>query len=227
MVTLKAADHALIAVKAALNAVPVVGGSIASLIGDYVPLSTERSIARTIEILSEKLASLESRLDVDSVDKEEFSELFKSCYLVIVRTHQEAKLRAAASILANLLLARGDAMKVPYTELDHLIRCLDALSIGAITTLGAAKRLANASSVTQGQDGEKTISFEQLRKLLPDWEQSLLMGLVSELSSHNLLRIEGRPAIVTAELGNYPLTLTALGERFVSRFIEGETGKVA
>jgi hypothetical protein len=221
MSALKPSDHALIAIKAALNAVPAVGGAIASLIGDYVPLSTQRSVARTVDLLAEKLTTLQGRLDVDAVDKDEFSELFKSCYLVAVRTNQEAKLHAAASILANLVLKESDTEKAPYTELDHLVRCLDGLSIGAITMLGVARNIVRRSNIAPDNNGGRTFPFEQLHAALTHWDLSLLTGLVSELNSYNLLRIEGRPSIATSQYGNYPLTLTPLGARFVDRFIEG------
>ena len=74
---MKPSDHALIAIKASLNLIPSVGGAIASLIGDYVPLSTQRSIEVTTDLLREKLTALEGRLDTEIVDKDEFSELFK------------------------------------------------------------------------------------------------------------------------------------------------------
>jgi hypothetical protein len=66
--------------EAGLNAVPVVGGPLASLVSDYVPTSTQRNVEKTVELLGEMLSSLEGRIDVELVDKEEFSELFKSCY---------------------------------------------------------------------------------------------------------------------------------------------------
>ena len=53
-------DHALAVVKAALNLIPVVGGTIASLVGDYVPSSTQKAVERTIELLGEKLGALAS-----------------------------------------------------------------------------------------------------------------------------------------------------------------------
>jgi hypothetical protein len=174
-----------------------------------------------VELLTQKFANLEGRLDANAVDKDEFSELFKSCYLVAVRTNQETKLRAAASILTNLVLKSGDPDKVTYTELDHLVRCLDALSIGAMSVLGVARNIAYRSNVSPDRNGGKTIQFEMLRTELNDWELSLLMGLVSELNSYNLLRIEGTPAIAMPQYGNYPLTLTPLGARFVDKFIEG------
>src|SRR6266851_5467955 len=77
-------DHAIALVKAALNLVPSIGGAVASLIDDYVPLSTQRSIEKAMDSLGEKLASLEGRIDVSAVNKDDFSELFKSCFLVIV-----------------------------------------------------------------------------------------------------------------------------------------------
>ena len=128
-------DHALAAIKAGLNLIPVVGGALASLIGDYVPISTQAAIERTTHLLGEKLEALQERIDVGAVDKEDFSELFKSCYLVIVRSNREEKLQAATAILANLLLRQGDPSKSSYEELDHLIRSIDALSIGAISVL--------------------------------------------------------------------------------------------
>jgi len=73
-------------VKAALNAIPVVGGAIASLTSDYVPLSTQKSIERATELLRSHLTRLEERLDAEAVDKDEFAELFKSCYHAIIRT---------------------------------------------------------------------------------------------------------------------------------------------
>ena len=221
MSALKPSDHALIVIKAALNAVPTVGGANASLISDYVPLSTQRSIERTTDLLREKLAVLEGRLNVSGVDKDEFSELFKSCYLVVIRTTQEAKLRAASALLANLLLKEGDSEKVSYAELDHFIRCVDGLSIGAITVLGVARKVIGRSNIQPNSDGNQSVPFEQLRNELPQFDLSLLMGLVSELNSLNLLRIEGRPSIPTAQYGNYPLSLTPLGGRFVDRFIDG------
>jgi hypothetical protein len=204
--TNKTTDHALAFVKAAINVVPGIGGAVASLIGDYVPSSTQRATERAMKLLGEKLASLEGRIDVDAVNKEEFSELFKSCYLVVVRSHHEEKLRAAAALLANLLLKPGDPAKASYEELDHLVRCLDALSSGAVAVLGAARRTAaTAAMSTRGN-----FRFEQLRGLFPEFDESLLMSLVSELRGLNLLHVQ-EPAISTMESGNYLIELTPIG----------------
>ena len=106
-------DLVLSVIKAGISAVPYVGGPIASLISDYVPLSSERSIQVAVELLTKRLEKLEGRIDPSSVNRDEFSELFKSCYLVIVRTHQKSKLNAATALIANILLQEGDEEKDP------------------------------------------------------------------------------------------------------------------
>lgn len=216
---MKPADHILAVVKAGVSAVPYVGGLLASLIGDYIPMSTQRNIEHTAELLRGKITSLEARLDVEAVDKDEFAELFKSCYLVIVRTHHEQKLRAATALIANLLLKSGDPDKVSYNELDHFVRCLDALSIGAINVLGAAYNLRLGA---QGDnEGNLNLEFGRIRNRLGTVDPHLLMGLIAELNTFNLMRF-GRPlAISLPNFESHPVQLTPLGIRFVERFIDG------
>lgn len=215
--THSAKDHALAIIKAGINLVPVVGGPIASLIGDYVPTSTQAAIERSIELLAQKLDSLKDRIDVAALNKNDFSELFKSCYLVIVRTNREEKLQAAAAILANLLLRPGDPAKSSYEELDHLVRCIDTLSIGAIAVLGAARTTA----ATSGQGTQRSFQFGQLRTSFPGYEPSLLMSLVSELRALNLVRVQ-EGGIRMPDHGEILIEVTPIGLRLVEQFIEGK-----
>jgi hypothetical protein len=71
-----AGDHALAVIKAGLNAVPVVGGSIASLIGDYILTATQKTIERTLDTIRAQVEQLGDRIDPESVNRDEFSELF-------------------------------------------------------------------------------------------------------------------------------------------------------
>jgi hypothetical protein len=72
--THSAKDHALAIIKAGINLIPVVGGPIASLIGDYVPTSTQAVIERSTELLAQKLDALKDRIDLEAVNKDDFSE---------------------------------------------------------------------------------------------------------------------------------------------------------
>ncbi len=213
-------DHAIAIIKAGVSAIPYIGGSIASLIGDYVPSATQRSIETAIEMLKQKLDKLAGRIDADAVNKDEFAELFKSAYLSIVRTHQRQKLNAAASLLANILLRDGDPDKLSYTELDHFARCLEVLSVGAIEALGHSVDLARKSKPQEYMVQPFRFDFEQLQKRMPKTDAFLLMGLVGELNSANLIHLAGAPTIATPAYANYPIQLTPLGVRFCERLLE-------
>ena len=214
-----ASEHALAVIKAGLNAVPVVGGSIASLIGDYIPTATQRNVQETLESLRRRIEFLGNRIDVEVINREEFAEVFKSAYLVIVRTHQSAKLRAAVLLVSNVLLREGDPEKLSYTEIDHYVRCLDLLSVGGIQTLAHAVRLAEEREPNVLADRSVRINFEDLQACQPAIAPSLLMGLVGELDTLNLVHRAGVPDIRSPNYGNYPLEVTPLGGRFAKHLL--------
>jgi hypothetical protein len=208
-------DHGIAAAKALLNAIPVVGGSLASLVGDYIPTSTELARENAIALLQEKLVALGDRIDVEAVDKEDFAELFRLYYHIISQTNREEKLHAAGSVLSNLLLRPGDPQKCSYQELDHLMRCIDALSIGAISVLGAVY-IADPEQNPPGA----IITFPRLTPLFPQFDSSLLLSLASELRGLNLVWIrDGGPALPND--AHVQIGLTPVGRRFLKRFIEG------
>jgi len=212
-------DAGLVVVKALLNAIPLVGGSLASLV-EFIPTANQRNAEKATRFLRDRLANLETRIDVDAVDKEEFSELFQSYSRIMERTHRDEKLRAAANILANLLLKSGDQAKVSYDELDHLIRCVDALSIGAITVLGAIRQVTVTHPLGPNVDA---IQFGQLRTTLPV-DAALLRSLVSELQAFHLVAVQetGIRGYAEGEYDGSILRISPIGMRLIERFIEGD-----
>ncbi|OEU66532.1 MAG: hypothetical protein BA863_04775 [Desulfovibrio sp. S3730MH75] len=216
-------DLALALFKAGVSAVPVVGGSIASLVGDYIPSATEKSKNRAIELLEKRLKELEGRLDPSNVNKDQFAELFKSSYLSIVRSHNDAKLRAATNLIANILLEKGDIEKLSYTELDHFARCVENLSSGAIEVLSVAVRMAKKDRKVVLETSDFRMNFSELKAMFSNMTPSLLMGLIGELDSANLLHRKGTPTITAGEYSNYPIELTLLGVRFVKHILGDDT----
>ena len=213
-------EHALAVIKAGLSAIPVVGGSLASLVADYIPTATQRSIEEALKSLREKLTALQDRIDTEVVNKDEFSELFKSSYLLIQRSHQQRKIDAAVNLIVNILLKKDDPKRLSYTELDHFARCLDLLSIGALEVLDIIVAIyLNPQEKKQVFRGERELQFDSLSKKLPHFQVHLLMGLVAELSSLNLVYLPPAPAIRTADYGNQVIELTPLGERFVTHLL--------
>jgi hypothetical protein len=211
-------EHALAVIKAGISAVPYVGGPIASLISDYIPTATDRTVKAFAREVGERLECLEHRIDVQTVNKDEFSELFKSCYLSVVRTHQATKIRAAAALIANILLRDGDPDKLSYTELDHFVRCVDGLSTGAIEVLGHAHRIAGQRG--RGQDFNFTALLKEIKQTRSDMNAPLVMGLLGELNSAHLLHTREAPYTSAPDYSNHQVEVTPLGHRFVERLLE-------
>ena len=212
--------HVLAAVKAGLSLVPGIGGALASLVGDYIPTATDKSRERAVELLAIRVRELGDRIDVEAVNKDDFAELFKSCYLSIVRSHRDDKLKAATGILANLLLREGDPDKLTYTELDHFARCVETLSSGAVEVLGEAVKTAHSARRVDLEKKSHRMDFGNLRKRFPGHSPDLLMGLVAELDRANLLHRGGAPMIEIENYENYPLKVTPLGARFAQFLLE-------
>jgi hypothetical protein len=119
-------------ITAEMNRLPRIGGEIGGLIGGYIPAATQEMVEGLSSMLIERIAALESRIEMSQLDKRDFAELFKSLYLLTLRSHRLEKIESATAIFSNLLLKEGDSEKLSYTELDHFMRCLDALSSGAL-----------------------------------------------------------------------------------------------
>jgi hypothetical protein len=210
-------DHALAIAKAGLNAVPVVGGPLASLIGDYVPMSRQRALEKAVDLFSAKVVEIGNRIKPDAVNKEDFAELFGQFQALAKKTNREEKLRAAANILAGALLPPGDRISTPFDELDHLMHCVDALSSPAISVLGASIQIVRQRS---GRPGDMRFQFVELKQKLLDGDPFVIFGCATELRSLNLLHItEGLVGGPNPENNGYEVT--PIGLRFADRFIEG------
>jgi hypothetical protein len=180
------------------------------------------ALEAAVEELKDRLAKLEGRIDVDSADREQFAELFKSSYLVVVRTHDPRRRHAAITLITNVLLREGDSDKLPYAELDHFVRCLEILSAGAIDVVQKAVSIARERRFPNLHKMHFRFAFGELETGFPNTDPYLLLGLVGEVNAVNLIHQPAIPAVRHQSnlYGNYPLELTPLGVRFVEQLIE-------
>lgn len=197
-------------IKAGFATIPWCGG-IATLLDEYIPKSTEIALNKFLKYVGEKIKELGDKIDFKSVDGEEFAETFKSCYLGVIRTTREEKIKIFARIFANIFLKEGESEKIKYEELDHLVRTMDNLSIGSLKVIVTAyKYFKNYKN--------KRFNFEDLFKKIDGMDVYLVFGLVNELNIANLLHITTYPTVITANYGNFPIEITELGVRFVEKF---------
>jgi hypothetical protein len=136
----------LIKISKSVAASTSIGSAFVTALNEYLPSAHDEALQKAAEALNERVNNLGERIDLELIHTDQFADLFKICYLICQTTQHTEKLRAAASILTTALLRLADEDKLPYEELDHFIRCLASLSIGAIHVLGQAMKLA------EGQD---------------------------------------------------------------------------
>lgn len=216
----KPGDHALIVFKAAVSAVPYVGSSIAGLINDYIPSATERAFEEASGYFKARLDQLEERIDPEAVNRDDFSEMFKTCMVTVARTHRSEKLRAASALLSNVLLKDGDAEKLSFTELDHFARCLETLSIGALRVLGEAIAIVGRTKRDPIRSQIAALQFVQLKTRISDWAPDLVLGLVAELNAAHLLNVNSQqPQVFAPGMGNFRIEVTPLGFDFSFRIL--------
>ena len=218
----KSSEHAVAIAKAGLNLIPGVGGSIASLVDDYAPKHTQKSIDQALLFLKIKLQILENRIDVGLADKDEFMELFKNCAAIVANTPQKEKLQSAASLIANIFLKSGDSEKLSYNEIDHFTKCIQNLSIGAFCALSNAYSIVQAKGNAPIEEIPFKFSFVELQRRMLDYDPHLLMGLVGELNTQNLFHIWALPGVREVNYENVPLELTPLGVKFVEYLLDYE-----
>lgn len=203
--------------KAGINLIPYVGGTIASLIEDYVPTAKEGAKRKALEHLVEKVADIDSRIVKDAINKDDFADLYFKFEALAAKTNREDKLRTAANIFANSLLPPTEPNRSPYEELEHLMHCADALTSGAIAVLGASIKVKPPRHASQG---DTPFGFKELHHMLPNMDPQVVMGSIAELRGLHLLNVtEG--LIQSPEFEAYQFRVTPLGSRFADRFIEG------
>ena len=126
-------DKTLTLIKAAVAAVPYIGGSIVSFIGDQVTNEKFHVLESMIESLTDRINKLESRIDPTVLQNEKTKVILERCYKSIVNNSETGDLNSAIAIMSNVLLKESDPEKIEYTELDHFSRCVAELSAGAMS----------------------------------------------------------------------------------------------
>lgn len=151
-------------------------------------------------------------MDVEAINKEEFSELIKTVLVIVMRSHNQEKLKASANLLSNILLKKSDFEKLSYTELDHFARALEGLSNGGIEFFG---RLVKIVRHNESQSGliPQFYSIDSLTKEFEYSDTHLISGLARELNGWYLVHLTV-PQIRSRDDGNTTLMLTELGRRF-------------
>lgn len=111
-----ARDQARAFVEAAINAVPGIGGTGATLLNFYLPSALERRRVQWLTVLDERLADLESQV----LDDEGFLTIVLQATKAALGTHLEEKLELLAGGVASAASWRSEDQFMAMRHLRHV-----------------------------------------------------------------------------------------------------------
>jgi len=117
-------DHVVNILKAGINGIPVLGGVVGSLMGDYIPKQKDKRIAEAINFLESKVNSLGEKLDKEYLFSEEFVYIFEKTLRGIMVSYQEYKIYCYKGISTNSLIRKD----VSQYEKEYYLYLLDGLT---------------------------------------------------------------------------------------------------
>jgi len=219
--------------KATVSSVPVVGGPLASLLGDYLPDINYKRVCSFLKELDRRVQDVECVLDDDK-----FGFLVQKALRVAASDHREFKRNLLASIVAGAAAAGADSVSVARLFID----ATDALEPHHASILRRLKALGPDDEYHEKVD-LSFVRFSSLTQVVrntpaegprPDDPESITVQGLSQLISFGLITSTGSLAharlpmscrsaspVSMWRMGVY--RLSPLGERYVAYLAEVET----
>jgi hypothetical protein len=206
------------AVKVLISAVPILGGTISTVIGDIQSIRKEKRFIEFINGLQEDIRNLSDHVNAEFVSKEYFLDIFEQTARKIVMTRQEAKRIAFRHILSNAILSSN----VSYNEVEEFLSLVERFREEHIFLLSILRNPVKYDEETGnrvGKGGGRMTSISQIMgQLLPDWNKDLILEVTTVLENERLIQhITSRYNMTLTDQGINHLVnaLTPKGTRFV------------
>ncbi len=221
-------DHAHLAAKAALSALPVIGGPAAELFAAIFPPPLARRRDRWLLTLAEGIAALESGIPGFEPQALANNDAFITAVLqvnrIALQTHQREKLNSLRNAVLNVALGRAPDQDQQTVFLAHL-ELMTPSHTSLMTFLKNPIRLAKSRGVDTiphlGLDGQIVGLSHLFYKAFPELSEKrdFVEQVAQDLTLRGLARMEGGAALHGGRPVGLPVALTSLGEEFFA-FIE-------
>jgi len=201
-------DHALVVGMAALQAVPVIGGVVATFISEYVPRRKQERLVAFIQDLSREFTAEQERIDSEFVRTSDFDRMVEDVLDRVQTVRNEGKLGYWAALLAGA--ATTD--RPSPADRDRMIETLDGLRPDHLRLLHVvATTMEGPPNILMGGIST-TLDWK-----MPDVPNDEARRLWAELARFDVL--QGYPSgTMTAQgAGDLTVRLTPYGREFVRR----------
>jgi len=183
---------------AVLNAIPGIGGPLASLADDYIPSKKQERLVAFVQELSGRIAASQYELNTQVVHTEEFAFIFERVLHGVADNYQQEKLKCYQNILLNSLAD----IEIPQEEKELFLLLLDGLTV---------RHLRIISILRAGKTG----NIDQvIQQSYPSYDDDSVEYVVDDLRSKGLVKAKG--AVYDPEISSSQNQLTPMGIRLVS-----------
>ena len=203
----------------ALNAVPYFGGVISNIAGAIISKRQNRRLNQFLVTLAANLKKLESRVNSDFVQTEDFQDLAEDVFSKAAETRQQEKLDAFRAIFVNAVLSDSPT----YDEAAEIAKLVDGWQPRHIILMrilddpaAADQKMGNVV----GPGGGFTTSISTiLHKLLPEWDGDQIDRTWKELHDAQMHRTGGTKTMMTDQgINQLQNRLTDFGAK-VARYL--------
>jgi hypothetical protein len=201
-----ARDHALAIGLAALNAVPLAGGTIAALISEYVPRQKQVRLVRFVEELGDRLKAQQARIDQEFVRTNEFQTLFEDALDRVQQRKNEDKFDYWARLIAGV----AGTERPPRADRDRFIDTLDRLRPAHLRLLHIVATTREGPPDAYMGSADRTLTWKMpgtpIEEIRRDWD---------DLARENVLQSFPSGMMTAEGAGNLTVRVTPYGQQFI------------
>jgi len=194
-------DHAINAIMAAVSAIRIIGGPLASLINSYIPRQKEKRLLNFIGSLSSEVDKIKDKIRIDLIDKDEFAYIFEKTFKGVLENYQEEKIECYKAILINSLI---DKDSLSGEEKEVYLNILNNLTERHIRILAIIKKCHRGDL------------FEKITEINTRYKKEDILYIMDDLRSKGL--VPEKSMAYSPDLTANFNQLSKMGEMFI-RFI--------
>ncbi len=215
-------DKTISIVKAVVNAIPVVGGPLGSLMSDFIPTELDKRRDALLLWLEKEFSRLENRIDNETINKPYFISLFLQSFKSAMATEEDEKLNCYKAIIINTAIIQNpniDEMKIMLRVTDNLtplhIKLLKIFTDPTIYLENNPEIKARFQNISSGGiSALTTMAFPGYSSDLVDVALKDLdsMGLTNGLSGRAMMTVGGILSPRLTEFGKKYINFISLPE---------------
>ena len=209
--------------KALISIIPIVGGSIGSILNDFLAERKQQRVKELLYQLSEDLNNLKGKINHNFIEQDDFLDLFELTANKVMSERNESKRIYFKNILVNGI-TRSDS---DFDELEKFIKMVENIAEKNFYIL---KLLSNPSTHNTSignpasKLGHSVVSSTRtiFQTLLPGWTLEEIIENLIDLESFGLIKsLSNHINDMVGQRGLGPIenSLTIKGKRFIQYII--------